>query len=138
LPQLWFDRAGDAGRDLILQLENVVERGVEAVGPDVSAGRRVDQLPADTHPVGGFAHAAFEHVAHAELLRHLLHIDRLALVGKGGIAGDDKEPRQPGDRRRDLLDHAIDEIVLLGIAGQVLKGQDRQRRLVRERQCGRR
>src|SRR5262249_15039376 len=44
LTQLWFDRAGDAGRDLILQLEDVVERAVEAVGPDVSAGCRVDQL----------------------------------------------------------------------------------------------
>ena len=47
---------------------------------------------------------------------------------------DDEQPRQPRDRRRDLLDHAIDEILLRGIAGHVLKGQDRQRRLVRERQ----
>jgi hypothetical protein len=30
--------------DLVLQIENAVERAVEAVGPDVSAGRRVDQL----------------------------------------------------------------------------------------------
>jgi hypothetical protein len=75
---------------LILQLEKVVERAVEAVGPDVTAGRRVDQLPADAHPVAGFAHAAFEHVAHAELMRHLPHVDRLALVGEGGVAGDDK------------------------------------------------
>jgi hypothetical protein len=37
LAQFWFDRAGDAGRDLVLQLENVVERAVEAFGPDVSA-----------------------------------------------------------------------------------------------------
>ena len=42
LAQLWFDRASDAGRDLILQFENVVERAVEAVGPDVRARRRVD------------------------------------------------------------------------------------------------
>ena len=38
LPQLWFDRAGDAEGDLILQLENVIERAVKAVGPDVIAG----------------------------------------------------------------------------------------------------
>jgi hypothetical protein len=30
LAQLWLDRAGDAGRDLILQLENIVERTVGA------------------------------------------------------------------------------------------------------------
>jgi len=46
--------------------------------PDVSAGCRVDQLPGDAHAVAGFAHAAFKHVAHAELLRHLLHADRRA------------------------------------------------------------
>ena len=68
------------------------------------------------------------------ILRLLLHIDRLALVGEGGVSGDDEEPRQPRNCRRDLLDHAVDEIVLLGIAGQVLKRQDRERWLVRERQ----
>ena len=60
------------------------------VGPDVRAGCCVDQLPGDPHPIAGFAHTAFEHVAHAELLRHLLHVDQLALVGEGGVAGDDK------------------------------------------------
>ena len=88
LAQLWFDRAGDARCHLVLQLENVVQRAVKTVGPDVRAGRRVNQLPSDTHPVAGFAHAAFEHIAHTELLRHLLHVDRLALVGEGRVAGD--------------------------------------------------
>jgi hypothetical protein len=55
------------------------------------------------------------------LLSHLLHVDRLALVGEGGVAGDDEQPRQPRDRRRDLLHHAVDEVFLPGIAGHVLK-----------------
>src|SRR5262249_28301439 len=127
LTQFWFDRAGDIGGDPILQIENVVERTVKAIGPDVCAGRRVDQLPGDAHPAAGFAHATFEHVAHAQFLRYLFYVDGAALVGERGIAGDDKEPRQPRDCRRDLLDHAIDEVLLLGIAGQVLKRQDRER-----------
>jgi hypothetical protein len=86
-------RQPDAIGDLILQLENVVERAVEAVGPDVRAGRCVDQLPGDAHPVAGFAHAAFEDEAHAKLLRHLFHADRPALVGEGRIAGDHKKSR---------------------------------------------
>ncbi len=136
LAQFWFDRTGDVGRDLILQIENVVERALEVVGPDVSAGRRVDQLSGDAHPVGGFAHAALEHVAHAQFPRHLRDVERLALVGEGGVAGDDKEPRQPRDRRRYLLDHTVDEILLLGVAGHVLKRQDHKRRLLG--QCQRR
>jgi hypothetical protein len=35
-----------------------------------------------------------------------------------------KEPRQPRDCRRDLLDHAVDEILLLGVAAHVLKRQN--------------
>ena len=50
-------------------------------------------MPGDAHPVPGFAHAAFEHVAHTQLSRYLLHIDGAALVGEGGVAGDDKEPQ---------------------------------------------
>ena len=126
MPQFWFDRAGHTGCDLVLQLKNVIERAVKAVSPDVSAGRRVDQLSGDAHPVAGFAHAAFEHVAHAQLARDLLHVNGLALVGEGGVASDDKEPRRARDCRRDLLDHAIDEILLLGIAGHVLERQHRQ------------
>jgi hypothetical protein len=44
LPQLGLDRAGDAGCDLILQIEDVVERAVEVIGPDMRAGGRVYQL----------------------------------------------------------------------------------------------
>jgi hypothetical protein len=36
---------------------------------------------------------------------------------------------------RDLLDHAVDKVFLLGIAGHVLERQDRERRLLGERQC---
>jgi len=44
-------------------LVKVAEMGI---GGD--AGCRVDQLPGDAHPVAGFAHATFEHVAHTEVL----------------------------------------------------------------------
>jgi len=38
-----------------------------------------------------FAHAAFEHITHAELASDQLHIDCAALVGKGAVARDDKK-----------------------------------------------
>jgi hypothetical protein len=48
-------------------------------------------LPGDAHPVAGFAHTTFEHVAHAELLRHLLHVEsrrsRRQSRGYGGSSG---------------------------------------------------
>jgi hypothetical protein len=65
LAQLGLDCADDIARDLILQFEDVVECAVEAVSPDMGAGRGVDQLAGDAHAVLGFAHTAFEDVADA-------------------------------------------------------------------------
>ena len=66
-----------------------VEIAVEAVGPQVLAGGAVDQLRIDPDAVAGLANAAFEDVADAQLLRHLVHLGVLALEAEGGVAGDD-------------------------------------------------
>ena len=127
---------GDADRDLVLQFEHVFDQAIEAVGPEVRAGFGLDQLSGDAHPVAALAHRAFEDVAHAKLAADLLHVRRLALVGKTRIAGDDEEPADAGERGNDFLDHAVGEILLLGVAADVLKRQHGDRRLVGERQCG--
>ncbi len=128
-----LDDAGDTGRHPILQVEYVFHRTVEAVGPEMRAGLRLDQLGGDPHPIAALPHAAFEHIAHAEVAADLLHIDRLTLVGKGRVAGDDEQPADAREGGDDLLDHAVGEIFLLGVARQVLKRQDSDRRLVGQR-----
>src|SRR6266478_4101086 len=55
LLQCWLDDAGDADRDPVLELKYVLQRAVEAVGPEMRAGQRIDQLPADPYPVARFA-----------------------------------------------------------------------------------
>src|SRR6516165_1551854 len=87
-----LDNASDLGCDLVLKLEHVFERTVEAVGLDMYIGDGVDQLRGDAHAIAGFAHRAFEDVADAELASHSLNIDRLVFVSDGRIAGDDEEP----------------------------------------------
>ena len=94
------------------------------------AGGRVDQLSGDPHPPAGFAHRAFEHIAHAKLSPDLLHIDGLALVSETRIAGDDEQPADAGEGGDDVLDHAVDEIFLLRIAAHIGERQHRDRRLV--------
>src|SRR5712692_2494910 len=106
--------------DLVLHRKDVREIAVVALGPDVVAGFGLDQLRGDADAVAGFTQAAFEHVAHAKLAPDLAKVRGFALVGKARIAGDDEEPRQPRDRGNDLLDDAVDEILLLGIAAHVL------------------
>jgi hypothetical protein len=84
--ELWRDRADNACGHLVLEIENVLQAAVETIRPQMRAGRRIDQLPGDAHLVSRFSNAAFKHVAYAKLATDLLDIDRLAFVGKTGIA----------------------------------------------------
>ena len=57
------------------------------------AGLRLDQLGGDADAVGGFAQAAFEHIAYAQFAPNLADLDRPPLVGERRIAGDDEQRR---------------------------------------------
>src|SRR5262249_17979313 len=111
--QAGLDRADYTQGDLVLQRKDIIERAVVAFGPDVPAALGLDQLAGDAHPTCRPAHAAFEHVAHAELAPDLADVGGFPLVGKARIARDDEQPldaRQAGD---DVLDHTVDKIILL-------------------------
>src|SRR5215472_8522366 len=80
------------------------------------------------------AHAVFEDITHTEITADLADIGGFPLVSEARIASDDEEPfdaRQAGD---DVLDHAVDEIILLGIAAHIGKRKDSDRRAVGQRQ----
>src|SRR5262249_34214002 len=68
--ELRRDRADDGLRHLILQLEDVAEGAIEAIGPDVAAGGRIDELSGNAHALR-LAHAPFQHVAHTEVASDL-------------------------------------------------------------------
>lgn len=95
LDELEVQGPGEAAGDLVLGLRQVSPVGVEPLRPQMPAGFGVDQL--DIHPnlAARSPHAPFEHIADAEFAANLLHIDRFALVGKGGAAGDHKAARNP-------------------------------------------
>ncbi len=128
--QAGLDDADDLVGDLVLQVENVFQRAVVAVGPQMRPGRGLDQLRRDAHPVARLAHASFQDIAHAELTPDLSHIDGSALVGEARIARDHEQPFDPRQAGDDVLDHAVGEILLLRIAAHVLERQDRDRRPV--------
>src|SRR5712675_1455343 len=80
------------------------------------AGCRVDQLTGDPHSLASPAHRAFEDVADTPFTADLLHVNRLSLVRKSRIAGDDKQPADAAQCGDDLLDHTVGEILLLRVA----------------------
>ena len=77
--------------DLVLNGEDVGEIAVVTIGPKVPAILAFDELRGDAHARANFADASFQDKSHPEILAHLLHVCRLALVGKGRIPRDDEQ-----------------------------------------------
>ena len=121
----------------VLEVEHGGKRAVEMLCPQMRAGTCLDQLSRNSEPVSGPPHAAFEHVANAEFAPHLTHIDSTALVGKGRVAGDYGKVPEAAERGDDVLDHAIGEIFLLGIAAEIGEGQHSEGRRRRGRRLHR-
>src|SRR5215472_11211442 len=119
---------------MVLQVEDIYERAIEAVRPHMRTGYSLDQLRRDAHPVARFAHGAFEEVAYPQFAPDQLHVDGAALVGEGRIPSDDEQPANATERGYDLLDHAVSKIFLLRVAAHVLEWQYGYGRFIRERQ----
>ena len=128
--QLDLQGVNDPPGDLVLDREDVAQFAIEAVGPKMSAGFRVDQLRGDPYPIAGAADAPFEHGADAEFTGHHAYVDRLALIGEARIARDHQQAadlREVGDH---ILGYPVGEIFLLRVAAHVLERQHGDRRLV--------
>ena len=121
--------------DLVLHVEEVGYGLVEALGPEMIASLGVDELDIDPHAVAAALHRTFEHVAHVQFAADLLHVEGLALVGKGGVTGDHERASDAREIGGQALGHAIDEIVLLGVAADIGEGQDDDREPRRPRKC---
>src|SRR5262249_36966481 len=79
---LRLDRRGDAARDLVLDVEEVGQRAIVTLRPDMVAALGFDQLRRHAEPVPRLAYATFHHIAYAQLLADALHLRRFALVGE--------------------------------------------------------
>jgi hypothetical protein len=75
-----FDEHRNALGNLVLEIEYVFERAVKVPRPKMRAGNAIDKLCRNSESGAGPAHAALQHVAGAELTRHLSYVDAAALV----------------------------------------------------------
>ena len=88
------------------------------------AGFSIDQLHVDPKEVATTLHRSFEHVADVQLTSEPHYVDRLTFESERGVARNHEraiDPRQVGGQ---ALGHAIDEVVLLGIASDVCERQN--------------
>ncbi|MND77852.1 hypothetical protein D3C80_695530 [compost metagenome] len=127
-------RLDDLAGDLVLDGEDILQVAIEAFRPQMLATCRVDQLGVDAHPPCGAPCAAFQQVAHAEVLCDPAHIHRLSLVGEDRVACDDEQAGVPAQVGYQVFGQPIREGVLLGIVAEVDERQHGYRGFAGERQ----
>ncbi len=114
-------------RNAVLKVEQVGRGALRLAGPDMAGGIGFNELRGDADPFAHPPHAAFHHIAHVEFAAHLPHIDRAALVGEGGIAGDDKKIADARQGGGDFLNHRVGKMRLLRVRREVFERQHRNR-----------
>ena len=108
-PLLAAERGGDSLRDIVLHREQVFDRPVVALGPDVAAGGGFDELGGHANPLADRLDAALKNIFHAEVATDLADVDRLALIDRGGIASDDEKVLGVGEIGNDVFGDPICE-----------------------------
>jgi hypothetical protein len=128
--QLLLERDRDPGCDLVLQSEQIARVAVEALGPQMRAGRGIDQLGIDADLIARPLDATLQHIADAQLAADLLCVGRLVPIGERGAARDHEHIRDPRQVGREIVGNPIGKILLAGIITEIDEGQhdDRQAR----------
>ena len=91
------------------------------------AGLSRDELRIDLDLFARASHAAFEHVAHAEFTPDRFRVNLPAFECKRGVAGDNEAIGNVRKISRKIVGDPIGEILLLGVAAQVLERQNNDR-----------
>ena len=125
--ELELQRLDDLARDLLLDVEDVVELALVRIAPDLAVGLDVHELDRDSHRVLEPAHAAAHDVARAELAPDGLGILLRAL----------ELHRRPARHEFDLVDHrqardqflgeAVAEVIGFLVGADVVERQHGER-----------
>jgi hypothetical protein len=109
--------------NFILHIEQVSHGLIEALGPEVRAALRIDELDVYAKPITGALDAALQHVTDVQLAPDLLHVEGFALVGECRVA---RYHERAGDARQiggEALGYAVNEVFLLGSPPMLAKGK---------------
>ena len=115
---------GDPGDDLVLHDEEVGHWLVEPLRPKMTAALRLDELHVHPHSIAATLDAPLQRIADLQFAPDRPHVDRLTLECEGSAASDHERASDPRKVRGQAAGHAIDEIVLFGIAADIGEGQD--------------
>ena len=139
--ELIAQRVREAPNDFVLHVEEIGKRLVEPLRPKMTAGLGVDELHVDAHAIPAALNAALEDVPDIQVAADGLHVERLALVSEGRIAGDHDGAPDTREIGRQTFRDPVDEVLLFGVAADIGERQDDDRETRRARlfrRCDRR
>lgn len=110
---------GNGLRQVQGQGKGLVEVAIVTLGPDVRVGGSVDELHGHVHAFGGALDGAFEDAVDAQLASDVGKRTLYAFVLHGGGAGDDAERGVLSQHGDDFVGHAIGEVVLRRVTGEI-------------------
>ena len=79
--------------DAILKIEQVFERPVKAICPDIDTAAGIDQTGRYSYPVTDFSHTALDDIVDPQLLFYITDIDIDILIDKHRVSRNDRQPR---------------------------------------------
>ena len=93
----------------------------------MAVGAGVDELGGDADAVAGADDGAFDDGVDVELASDVGEWAAGALVGHDGGAGDDAKVGDTGELSDELVGHAVGEVLLAWVAGEVLERKNGNR-----------
>src|SRR5258705_8767055 len=120
-------------RDTILEVENIIDTAIVAIGPQVAAVQAVNQLRRQPDSIADLADAPLQHITSTQNPSNFAYVPCLPFEYEARIAGYDQELLDLRQGGQNVFGDAIGKILLLGVAAHVLKRQHGDRRLVRNR-----
>jgi hypothetical protein len=130
--------ARDALHHGVLYSQQVFELPVVTLGPEVRLSLFLDELNGDAHAVSPATNTALDKVVRVQLSTDLFRRQIAAFVFRNSTVGYYSEsiPIELADLGNHFFSQAITEELLVGIATQVLEGQDSEHYLALGK-CGR-
>src|SRR5262249_19034048 len=126
--QTQLQRVGYLARNLLLHGQQVGERALIPLAPELRAGGGVHQLNVDDQPIAQALSAAGDHRPHLERLAHLTRINFAPFVSEDNAARHHSAQRGQSRQTADqILGDTVRQVFHLWVGAHIGKGQHRDR-----------
>jgi len=113
----------DRPRDVVLHLEHILRIPLVGLRPERETVGHVDELSRDAQARSGAPYTALDDTLYVQPRSDVVDVDALALECERRATSSDSQPLDFREGARQLVGHAVGEVLLLGVIADVCHGQ---------------